>query len=111
MATKRLTSFKVNPQVSELIEKFDGAVDSSITGRRISLDTDLLFNSTSTMDDIGVPKRKRPPPPLIPISAVRQYSDVNGSNGEPETKCIRLTEFNGLNGEAEFKSIQITEDS
>ena len=93
-------SFQVNPQVSELIEKFEGAVDSSIDGRRSSLDTD------DTVTAVVSRKRKRPPPPLIPISAVRQYSTT-----ALQSESLELSEPDDVHQENNHKSISITDVS
>jgi len=100
VATKRITSFKVNPQVNELIEKFEGAVDSSIDGRRSSLDAD------DTVTAVVSRKRKRPPPPLIPISAVRQYSTT-----ALQSESLELSEPDDVHQENNHKSISITDVS
>jgi len=78
VASKRITQFKVNPQVSELIQIFDGAVESNLSiAQRINSDPPADME-----EPVEVPRRKRPPPPLIPISAVLNYSVEHGVDAD-----------------------------
>ena len=65
---------QVNPQVSELIQIFDGTVESNLSiAQRINADPPAHLE-----EPVEVPRRKRPPPPLIPISAVLNYTAEAG---------------------------------
>ena len=77
VASKRITQFVVNPQVSELIQKFDGAIDSNLSlASRLTEGSESSFldsDEQNSSDNVET-KLKRPPPPLIPLSAVISYS-------------------------------------
>lgn len=87
VSSKRITQFKVNPQVSELMQIFDGAIDNNLNSMLQA--EDLMVESLETEDDdiaerpvaVVEVKRKRAPPPLIPISVVRTLKE----NGELDT--------------------------
>merc|ERR1712107_117331 len=91
VSVKRPLPFKVNPQVSELAQMFDGAIESNLnmasqnrggndieplnSQQQRSSDLDLLGLDSAGSAECSpttteVP-RKRLPPPLIPISVVR----------------------------------------
>jgi len=77
VASKRITHFVVNPQVNELIQKFDGAIDSNLNlASRLTEESESSFldsDEQNSSDNVEI-KLKRPPPPLIPLSAVLNYS-------------------------------------
>jgi hypothetical protein len=77
VASKRITQFVINPQVSELIQKFDGAIESNLNlVSRLTEGSESSFpdsDEQNSCDNVEV-KLKRPPPPLIPLSAVLDYS-------------------------------------
>ena len=64
--------------MSELIQIFDGAVESNLSiAQRINSDPPADME-----EPVEVPRRKRPPPPLIPISAVLNYSAEHGVDAD-----------------------------
>ena len=84
-----MTQFKVNPQVSELVQIFDGAIEATLNSDDYKFDQDIdnepLEAETTILTAVTEPvqpepaspqrRGKRPLPPLIPISAVRDFSD------------------------------------
>jgi len=89
VASRRVTQFKVNPQVSELVQIFDGAIEATLNSDDYKFDQDIddepLEAETTILTAVTEPvqpepaspqrRGKRPLPPLIPISAVRDFSD------------------------------------
>jgi hypothetical protein len=81
VSNKRMTPFQVNPQVSELLNKFEKnmeALDLLTTedddDDRLKGQSDEMCVTAAVTASGGAPK-KRPPPLLIPIAAVRQFTE------------------------------------
>jgi len=85
-----------NPD-EELVKKFDGMIESNIDSYRFRYNQAVL---QQTPDNICTPettgpspiKRKRPPPPLIPIHAVKSYAKVGGSSSSTFLNDIEALE-------------------
>jgi len=75
----------INNPDEELVKKFDGLIDSNIDSYRYNqVVAQQTPQNICTPENIQVSgpspkKRKRPPPPLIPIHAVKNYAQVGGS--------------------------------
>jgi hypothetical protein len=77
VSNKRMTPFQVNPQVSELLNKFEKnmeALDLLGDDERLKGLSEEIGVTTAVIASGGAPK-KRPPPLLIPIAAVRQFTE------------------------------------
>ena len=94
VSNKRMTPFQVNPQVSELLNRFEKNIDAlDLLGEADSeadTKTDITAvngDDKSAVRNSGVPRTKRPPPMLIPIDAVRKFSE-HGLDSLNLTECL-----------------------
>jgi hypothetical protein len=90
VSNKRMTPFQVNPQVSELLNKFEKNIDALDLMGSTEADTETVAAADRTINKAAEQngeRKKRPPPMLIPIAAVIKFSE-QGPDSVNLAECL-----------------------
>jgi hypothetical protein len=117
VSNKRMTPFQVNPQVSELLNKFEKnmeALDLLTTeddeDERLKGMSDEICVTAAAITASGGAPKKRPPPLLIPIAAVRQFTE-QGIDSLNLAECLVGTPLPGVAASVSVASTTSEDDS